>query len=353
MSNIAGSTTQGSQQKLEAKVKMDLTTDYLGLKLTHPIIASASPLSKDADGIQRLAYAGASAIVMPSLFEEEIEYELDKIDHFLTFGSDSFFEASDYLPKPVAVLKKSETYLKTIREAKEKVDIPVIASLNGATPGGWVKYATMMEEAGADAIELNLYYVPTDRDQPGYRVEMQYLQTIQQIVSCVHVPVSVKIGPYFSSLPFFVRKVEETGAKGIVLFNRFYQPDIDLEELTIVPSLSLSRSEDLRLPLRWTAILSSMSTIDIAISCGVHTAADVFKAMMVGAKATMTASELLKNGTGRIQAILEDMEQWMDLHEYASIRQMRSSMNLKGVSDPSSYERANYMTVLKSFQPAK
>jgi dihydroorotate dehydrogenase (fumarate) len=328
---------------------MDITTKYLGLPLKHPIVAAASPLSRELDGIKRLEDAGASAIVMPSLFEEEIEHELNLIDHFLNYGTESYVEAVSYLPEPQTALKASDTYLTTLREAKASVKVPIIASLNGATSGGWIKYATMMEEAGADALELNLYYLATDPEVPGHVLEQEYLKTIKFAVSCVNIPVSVKIGPYFSSIPFFAKEIASSGVKGLVLFNRFYQPDIDLESLSIAPTLTLSRSEDLRLPLRWTALLSSQLDMDIAITSGIHSGTDVLKAMMVGARVAQVASELLQNGEKRITEILDEMNHWMEVHEYASIRQMRGSMNYKGVADPAAYERANYQQVLKSF----
>jgi dihydroorotate dehydrogenase (fumarate) len=328
---------------------MDLTTTYLGLPLKHPIVAAPSPLSREIDNIVRLADAGASAIVLPSLFEEDVEREINLIDYFLDFGTESYVEAISFLPEPEAALKISDVYLKTLREAKARVNVPIIASLNGATSGGWIKYATMLEEAGADALELNLYYLATDPDIDGHTLETQYLQTIKYALGCVDIPVSVKLSPYFSSIPYFAREVARTGAKGLVLFNRFYQPDIDLETLTVVPSLSLSRSEDLRMPLRWTAILSSTLDLDIAITTGIHTGIDVLKGVMVGAKVVMTASELLQNGVGRIPEMISEIEKWMTDHEYSSIQQMRSSMNYRGVSDPSAFERSNYMQVLKSF----
>jgi len=286
---------------------------------------------------------------MPSLFEEEIEHELNLIDYFLDYGTESYVEAISFLPEPDTALKASETYLSTLRNAKASTSIPIIGSLNGATSGGWIKYATMMEEAGADALELNLYYIATDPDVPGHVLEQEYLKTIKYALGCVSIPISVKIGPYFSSLSHFAKEVAESGVKGLVLFNRFYQPDIDLETLAIAPTLNLSRSEDLRLPLRWTALLSSQLDLDIAITTGVHTGLDVLKSMMVGAKVTMVASELLKNGVVRISEMLSELDQWGDVHEYASIRQMRGSMNYKAVADPAAYERANYMQVLKSY----
>ena len=328
---------------------MDLKTTYLGLPLKNPIIAAASPLSRTAEGIKKLEAAGASAVVLPSLFEEEIEQEMHVLDHFLQVGTESYSEALSYFPQPEEGVKASEVYLDTIRQAKASVKVPIIGSLNGATPGGWIRHATMMEEAGIDALELNLYYVPSDPRQAGHSVETQYLQAVQYALSCVSVPVSVKISPYFSSLPFFARELAEFGAKGIVLFNRFYQPDIDLESLEIVSDLSLSRSEDLRLPLRWTAILASQLNLDIAITTGVHTGQDVLKSMMAGAKVVMIASELLQNGIGQISKIVTDMESWMQEHEYESIVQMQGSMRQQSVAEPAMYERANYMKILHSF----
>ena len=331
---------------------MDLRTTYLGLPLKNPIVASASPLSRTVDGILKLEAAGASAIVLPSLFEEEIEQELQSLDHFLQVGTESYSEALSYFPKSESEGKASELYLNTIREAKASCKVPIIGSLNGATPGGWIRFATSMEQAGIDALELNLYNVPSDPHQAGHSVETQYLQAVQYALSCVGVPVAVKIGPYFSSLPFFARELADFGTKGIVLFNRFYQPDINLDALEIESNLTLSRSEDLRLPLRWTAILASQLSIDIAITSGVHNAQDVLKSMMAGAKVVMLASELLQNGVGRISEILNDLETWMGEHEYQSIVQMQGSMRQHTVADPAVYERANYAKALHSYKPS-
>jgi dihydroorotate dehydrogenase (fumarate) len=299
----------------------------------------------------KLEAAGASAVVLPSLFEEEIELEMRVLDHFLQAGSESYSEALNYFPKPEDGVKASDVYLQTIRDAKASAKIPIIGSLNGATPGGWIRHATMMEEAGVDALELNLYYVPSDPRQAGHSVETQYLQAVQYALSCVSVPVAVKIGPYFSSLPFFARELAEFGVRGIVMFNRFYQPDINLETLEIESSVTLSRSEDLRLPLRWTAILSDQLNIDIAITTGVHTGTDVIKSMMAGAKVTMLASELLEKGVDRISGVLAEIESWMQEKEYDSIQQMQGSMRQHSVPEPAMYERANYMKVLHSFIP--
>lgn len=329
---------------------MELTTTYLGIPLKNPIVAAASPLSRTADGIRKLEAAGAAAVVLPSLFEEEIELETQSVDHFLQAGTESYSEALSYFPKPEDGVKVSETYLATIREAKKTSTIPVIGSLNGATAGGWIRYATMMEEAGIDALELNLYYVPSDPTQAGHSIETRYLQAVQYALSCVSVPVAVKIGPYFSSLPHFAHELQEVGVKGVVLFNRFYQPDINLDTLEIETNLSLSRSEDLRLPLRWTAILASQLNVDIAITTGVHTAEDVLKSMMAGAKVSMIASEILDKGVGRIGEMLNGIQSWMTEHEYASIAQMQGSMKQQSVAEPEMYERANYMKVLHSVQ---
>jgi dihydroorotate dehydrogenase (fumarate) len=246
-----------------------------------------------------------------------------------------------------------EEYLRTIARAKRAVKVPVIASLNGSTTGGWTRHARLIEDAGADALELNLYYLPTDADRTGAEIEARYLDVVRAVVGYVKIPVAVKIGPFLSSLPNFARQVQEAGAAGLVLFNRFYQPDIDLEELEVVPGLTLSRSEDLRLPLRWTAILSGRIGLDLAITTGVHTHYDVLKAVMAGANVAMMASELLEHGLGRVGNVLVDIEHWMQVHEYESIGQMRGSMSQKNVADPGVFERANYMKVLYSFRPRR
>lgn len=328
---------------------MDLTTSYLGMTLKNPIVASSSPLSRDIAGIRRLHDAGAAAIVLPSLFEEQIEHESKQYDEYVDSRDYSYAEALSYFPTHDMQTLVPEEYLRRIKAAKRAVDIPIIGSLNGATTGGWIRYARLIEEAGADALELNLYHVPTDPQQSGHLVEHDFLATLRSVLVEVEIPVAVKISPFLSSLPHFARAVAKEGAGGLVLFNRFYQPDLDLEKLEVVPGLTLSRSEDMRLPLRWTAILHGRVDIDLAITTGVHSHIDVLKGMMAGARVTMMASELLKNGTGRIPEILREMRLWMELHEYDSIKQMQGSMSQSHVQDPDAYERASYVKTLYSY----
>lgn len=329
---------------------MDLVTNYLGLTLRNPLVASSSPLARDVDGIKRLEDAGIGAVVMPSLFEEQIELEARHLDQFLDAGAYSFAEALSYFHEPDPKMLGPDEYMRTIQRAKQAVDIPVIASLNGTSAGGWTRHAVLMQDAGADALELNIYFLSTDVDQTGAEVELHYMEAIRQVLNHVSIPVAVKIGPYISSLPHLARWIADEGAAGLVMFNRFYQPDLDLETLEVVPGLNFSRSEDLRLPLRWTAILYGRVDIDIAVTTGVHTHIDALKAIMAGANVTMMASELLQNGTRRIGEILQDMEQWMVDHEYESIIQMRGSMSQRNVARPNMFERANYMKVLYSYR---
>lgn len=329
---------------------MDLKTDYLGLELSSPIVASASPLTRDVGGIRRLEDLGAAAVVLPSLFEEHIELEGRQIEDLDGFG-ESTAEATSYFPKTDPKMLAPDEYLETIRSAKEAVKIPVIASLNGITGGGWTRYASLIEEAGADALELNVYLMATNPEWSGADVEMRYLDAVRAVVKQVNIPVAVKMGPFVSALPHLANWFAREGVRGLVMFNRFYQPDIDLETLEVVPGLTLSRSEDLRLPLRWTAILHGRQNLDLAVTTGVHTHIDALKAVMAGANVTMMASELLQNGIGRIPEILRDMVDWMEVHEYDSIRQMRGSMSQKNVADPAVFERANYMKVLYSYRP--
>lgn len=329
---------------------MDLSTNYMGLRLKNPIVASSSPMTRDVAAIRRLEDAGASAVVLPSLFEEHIEQEARQLDIIGGFN-ESYAEAVSYFPKPDPKMFTPDEYLETIRAAKEAVKIPIIGSLNGVTGGDWTRYAGWIEEVGADAIELNLYVLPTDPNISGAEVDAQYIAALRSVVQQVTIPVSVKIGPYVSSLPNLARAFANEGARGLVLFNRFYQPDLDLDTLEVVPGLTLSRSEELRLPLRWTAILNGRVNIDLALTSGVHTYTDVIKATMAGAKVTMLASELLQNGLGRIPEILEQMRNWMTEREYKSITQMQGSMSQKNIDDPALFERANYMKVLYSYRP--
>lgn len=328
---------------------IDLSTTYLGLPLKNPIVASASPLSKSVDGVRRMEEAGASAVVLFSLFEEQISHEERELDHYLSQGAYSFAESLTYFPEMESYNLGPEPYLEHVRTLKRSIGIPVIASLNGATHGGWIGYAQKIEQAGADALELNLYVLATDPDISGAELEEQYVRLVHDICSQVHIPVAVKISPFFSSIPNIARRFSEAGAKGLVLFNRFYQPDFDLEMLDVVPNLRLSTSDELRLPLRWIAILYGRVQADLALTSGVHTSEDVLKAMMAGARVAMMTSALLSHGVGRIGAILADMRAWMEEHEYESIQQMQGSMSQQAVENPSAFERANYMRVLNSF----
>src|SRR6476469_2315095 len=330
---------------------MNLTTNYLGLPLKNPIVASSSPLSHRVDSIRRLEDAGAAAVVMYSLFEEQITFDSFSIDNYLTTGTNSYAESLSYFPEMGRYNVSSDEYMNLISRAKAAVDIPIIGSLNGMSAGGWIDYAALMQEAGADAIELNVYYVPTNCDLKGSEIENAYLEILREVKRSVSLPVSIKLSPYFSSTANIAKLLVEEGASGLVLFNRFYQPDIDLETLTVEPRLVLSNSSELRLPLRWVAILYGRILADLAITTGIHNAEDVLKGLMAGAKVTMMASELLQNGVRRIKEILREMEIWMDEHEYESVAQMIGSMSQQHCSEPAAFERANYMNILDSYRP--
>lgn len=331
--------------------KPDLSTSYLGIKLAHPLVASASPLSYTLDGIRRLEDAGVAAVVMYSLFEEQIEQESHALHHYLEYGTHSYAEALDYFPQPDQFNVGPHEYLELLRKAKEATQIPIMGSLNGVSSGGWIEYARMMQEAGADAIELNLYYLPTDPTLTGLEVEEMYLDVVRDVSQSVTIPIAVKVGPYFSNFTHMAARFVQAGASGLVLFNRFYQPDFDLEHLEVTPNLVLSRADELRLPLTWIAILYGRIQADFAITSGVHSHLEVLKGMMAGAKVAMIASELLKNGVERVGAILQDLQSWMQEHEYESIRQMQGSMSQKHVANPDAFERGNYMKVLRSWRP--
>lgn len=328
---------------------VDLTTGYLGLKLRTPIVASSSPFCKDIGNVLRLEDAGASAIVLHSLFEEQIQVESGELDRFLTETADSYGEASSYFPEMTSYNFGPEPYLNHIRKAKESVDVPVIGSLNGVSTGGWIRYAQLMEQAGADALELNIYYMPTDLEMTAQKVEEMYFDLVSHVKASVRVPVSVKLGPFFTAFAQFATRLDAAGADGLVLFNRFYQPDFDLEALEVVPNLVLSDSHELRLRLHWTALLYNRIRPDIAITGGVHTAEDVIKGVMAGARCTMLTSALLRHGIPYLEKIEEDLIDWMEEHEYESIRQMRGSMSSQSVAEPAAFERANYMKVLSSY----
>jgi dihydroorotate dehydrogenase (fumarate) len=327
----------------------DLTTTYLGLHLKNPLVASASPLSKKVDNVRRLEDAGAAAIVMYSLFEEQITHESYELDHYLERGTHSYAEALSYFPDLDYHNLGTEPYLEHLQKIKRAVSIPVIGSLNGISTGGWIEFAHRIEQAGADALELNIYYLPTDLDLSGAELEEDFVKLVRDVRATVKLPIAVKLSPYFTALPNVAKRIVEAGANGLVLFNRFYQPDFDLEELEVVPNLVLSSSHDLRLPLRWIAILYGRIKADIALTSGVHTAQDVLKAMMAGANIAMMTSTLLENGIGRIMHILSDLKEWMEEHEYVSIEQMRGSMSQQAVAEPAAFERANYIKALNTF----
>lgn len=328
----------------------DLTTTYLGLELKNPLVASASPLSKKVDTVRKLEEAGIAAIVMYSLFEEQIIHESLELDHYLTRGTDSFAEALSYLPDTGTYSMGPDKYLNHLSQVKQAVSIPVIGSLNGVSKGGWVRYARKIQDAGADALELNLYFLATDSNLTAQELENTYVDLVAEVKSSITIPLAVKLSPFLTAIPNIARRLVEAGARGLVLFNRFYQPDFDLEELEVVHSLDLSDSGELRLPLRWIALLYGRIQADFALTSGVHSGKDVLKAMMAGAKVTMLASELLHNGIRRIPVILTEVQEWMLEHEYNSIKQMQGSMSQQAVAEPAAFERANYMKVLNSFR---
>ncbi|MGC8744698.1 MAG: dihydroorotate dehydrogenase-like protein [Verrucomicrobiia bacterium] len=325
---------------------MDITTTYLGMKLRSPLVVSASPLGDNIDNLKKMEEAGAAAVVLHSLFEEQLRLEAYELHHHLTHGTESYPEALSYFPEPQELLIGPEVYLKHITEAKKAVKMPVIASLNGSTVGGWTDYAKKMEEAGADAIELNIYYIPTDMNQTGSEIENNYVEILNSVKSVVKIPVAVKLSPFFSNMANMAKRLVDAGANGLVLFNRFYQPDIDLEQLEVVPNILLSTPMAMRLPLRWIAILYGRINVSLAATSGIHRATDVIKMIMAGADVTMLCSVLMRHGIGQISAIEKEMIQWMEEHEYESVSQMKGSMSQKNCPDPSAFERAQYMRVL-------
>ncbi len=328
---------------------VDLSTTYLGLNLKNPLVVSASPLSKRIDSIQRLEQAGVSAVVMYSLFEEQIIHESLELDHFLSHGSETFAESLSYLPDTGTYSVGPEHYLEHLQRVKQAVSIPIIGSLNGVSTGGWIEHARLIEEAGADALELNIYYLPVDDNLTSAEVEDAHVTLVRDIRAKVKIPIAVKLSPYFTSLPNVAKRIVEAGADGLVLFNRFYQPDFDLEALDVVPHLVLSNSNEMRLPLRWISLLYGRVQTDFALTSGIHTAIDVLKAMMAGANVVMMTSALLRSGANHVQQVLGDLQEWMQEREYESITQMQGSMSQQAVAEPAALERANYMRVLSSF----
>ncbi|HET6179125.1 MAG TPA: dihydroorotate dehydrogenase-like protein [Candidatus Sulfotelmatobacter sp.] len=329
---------------------IDLSTTYLGLKLRSPLVASASPLSRDIEGICRLEDAGASAVVLYSLFEEQLRQEEADLDYHMAAGTESFAESITYFPQPSEFHTGPEGYLKHISKAKKAVGIPIIASLNGSTLGGWTKFAGQIERAGADAIECNIYFIPTDPKLTAEDVEKTYLDILKAVKSTVTIPVAVKLSPFFSNMANMAHRLDEAGADALVLFNRFYQPDIDLEELAIRPNVLLSTPQALRLPLTWIGILHGRVKAGLAATGGVHGADDVIKLLMVGANVTMLCSSLMRHGINHLRHVERELREWMEAHEYESVAQMQGSMSQIKCPDPGAFERAQYMRAVKGLQ---
>jgi len=328
---------------------IDLSTRYLGLRLTSPLVASASPLSETLDGIRALEDAGASAVVLHSLFEEQLNVEGSELDRYLSDGTESYAEALSYFPDLRSYNLGPEGYLEHLRRAKAAVGIPIIASLNGVSIGGWTSYARRIEQAGADALELNVYYVPTDPALTGSMVEQMYVDLVREVKASVSIPVAVKIGHAFSAMANLAQRLDAARADALVLFNRFYLPDFDLERLEVVPRLTLSNPHELLVRLHWVAILYGHVRADLAVTGGVHGSAQVLKAMMAGARVAMMTSALLQHGIGYLARVRADVLDWMESHEYASITEMQGSMSYRSVAEPAAFERANYMKVLSSY----
>jgi dihydroorotate dehydrogenase (fumarate) len=331
---------------------IDLSTTYMGLKLRSPLVVSASqPLSDEIAKIKRMEDAGAGAVVLYSLFEEQLRQESIELDHHLNAGTESFPEALTYFPEVGDYQLGPDEYLEHIRQAKQAVNIPVIASLNGSTVGGWTKFAKQMQQAGADGLELNIYYIPTDMNATSQAVEQTYLDILTAVKSAVTIPVAVKLSPFFSNMANMAQRLDGAGANGLVLFNRFYQPDINLDELEVAPHLLLSTPQAIRLPLRWVAVLCGRIKADLAATSGIHNADDVLKMLMVGSRVTMMCSALLKNGIDHMRVVEADVRKWMEEHDYESVSQMQGSMCQYMCPSPSAYERAQYMRAITSYKP--
>ena len=332
---------------------MDLRTTYMGMTLRNPLVVSAcGPLSEDIGNIKRAEDAGAGAVVLYSLFEEQLHLESRELDHYLTQGTDSFAEALSYFPEPEQFHLGPEGYLNHIHSAKQAVGIPIIASLNGTTAGGWTKFAKQIEQAGADALELNIYYIPTDTKLSGAEVEQTYVDIVKAVKGVVAIPVAVKLSPFFNNMANIAKRLDDAGADALVLFNRFYQPDIDLEELAVQPSVILSTPQALRLPMRWIAILFGRIDADLAATSGIHHAPDALKLLMAGADVTMLCSTLLARGIDYIRTIETEMGHWMEEHWYESVHQLKGSLSQMRCPDPSTFERAQYMRALTTYKPA-
>jgi dihydroorotate dehydrogenase (fumarate) len=327
----------------------ELKTNYLGLNLKSPIVASASPLTENISNVKALEDAGVGAIVFHSLFEEQIDMESTDLHFALSQGEESFAEAASYFPDTMDYRLGPEAYIEQIAKAKEAVSIPIIGSLNGVSSGGWIEYAKKIQDAGADALELNIYYIPTDPSKSGADVEDQYVNILQEVKKAVSIPVAVKVGPQFSAPAAMAKRLDDAGADALVLFNRFYQPEFDLEALEVVSNLTLSSPSELLLRLRWVAILFGQIKADMAITGGVHTASDVLKSMMAGAKVAMMTSAILKNGIGYVKTVEKELLDWMEEKEYESIEQMQGSMSQRSIGQAAAFERANYLKVLNSY----
>ena len=328
---------------------MDLTTDYLGLRLKNPLLVSSSPLTESVENILRLEEAGAAAVVLPSIFEEQLSLEGNSLDRDITRGTESFAESLSYFPVYEDYRQGQDAYLGLLHYAKIRAGIPVIASLNGATAGGWVRFAKEIEQAGADALELNTYSLVTDPAVASGTVEQGLVDLVRQVKQNTKLPIAVKLSPHYTSLANLARQLDEAGADALVLFNRFYQPDFDLDQMDAVPRLALSRPEELLLRLHWVAILYGNVRANLAVTGGVHSAHDVLKAIMAGAQVAMTVSELLARGVDRLAIMLAELMRWMEEHEYESIDQMRGSLSRRSVPDPSPFERGNYIKTLSSY----
>jgi dihydroorotate dehydrogenase (fumarate) len=331
---------------------MDLTTNYLGMTLRTPIVPSASPLSEEISCIRRMEDAGAAAVVLYSLFEEQLVRDQLELHQHLTDYTHSFAEALSFFPEPSEFRLGPEGYLEHIRKAKQAVDIPIIASLNGSSIGGWTAYARNIQQAGADALELNIYYIPTDMEHSGAQIEQTYLDILRAVRAAVTIPVAVKVSPFFSNMANMARRLDEAGADSLVLFNRFYQPDIDLDTLDVRPHILLSTPQALRLPLTWIGILHGRIGADLAATGGIHTAYDVLKMLMAGANVTMLCSALLAHGIEHIAQLETGMRVWLEEHEFESVRQMQGSMSQLKCADPGAFERAQYIKALKGYKPA-
>lgn len=332
------------------RIFLDLNTTYMGLQLKNPLIASSSPLCQDLDTIKSMEDAGAAGIVLHSLFEEQAQHEAGKLDENLLSGTESFDEAINYFPETDFYHLGPEEYLKHLQKAKAAVDIPVFGSLNGVSTGGWIDYAQRIEEAGASGLELNIYFLPTSHFVLGNQVEQLYITLVKEVVHHVSVPVAVKLSPYFSSLPNIMKRFDQAGASALVLFNRFYQPDIDVDEMTVQPKLTLSTSAELALRIRWTSILSPILDADIAVTGGVHSSGDAIKSFLAGAKVAMMTSAILKNGPDYFSNVLKGVEEWMEKKEYDSISEFAGLLNHANIAEPAAYERANYIKILGSFK---